>query len=88
MRQHCHILIARTAKEMAQAAYENLVQDNTFYQRYKDRRSSVRSMWPTLVPQARSMLTDMLARPDVSKHMKVEIYEALCLDNQLHPNVH
>lgn len=83
MPAHCHYLIAKTAKEMAAALYEEQAKDDVFYSKFPSRRNYVRLVWPELVNAARSTLVDMLAAPHIHETMKQEILEALTLDKSL-----
>lgn len=92
-----HRLVAKTAIEMAQELFEVYAAENNIYKRLRAdgevsekhaRNFFVQRMAPKLYEDARQALAAMLAEPldKVSQHMKDEIYEALCLDNDLRAN--
>jgi len=75
-------LIRRTAKELAGADYEDGPHSDRFRKFWPDVKQFIGRNWPTYVPMARTILTNMLTRPDVSEDQKHEIYEALLEDRQ------
>lgn len=91
---NAHKLVAKTAIEMAEEVFELYAQDNTWYKKMRAdgavtekqaRKVFVERVAPRLLEDARKTLVSMLGQPDdvVSEHMKQEIYEAICLDNDL-----
>ncbi len=92
-----HRLVAKTAIEMAEEMFEDYARENAIYKRLRAggqvsekhaRNFFVARVAPKLYEDARQALAAMLAEPEerVSQHMKDEIYEALCLDNDLRAN--
>lgn len=89
---HVHKLIASTARQMAEACYEGLMQRNDWYEGWKQQHPGLSSQglcnafvsarWGQFVPGARHILTEQLSRP-IDEELKEEIYEALCLDATL-----
>lgn len=80
-----HKVIKDVAVGIAEAAYENLAQDNDFYKAWPNRRHFVRKSWPTFITHARNSLVEMLRRPEYTEAMKEEIVEILALDRTLSP---
>jgi hypothetical protein len=94
---NAHHLIAATAMEMANELFEVYAAENDVYRKMradgavteKDARHFfVLRMTPKLYEDARQHLASCLAEPDdlVTAKMKEDIYEALCLDNDLRAN--
>jgi hypothetical protein len=92
-----HIMVAQVAQEMAQELFEIYARDNAVYRKLRAdgqvtekqaREVFVTRVCPKLYEDARQQLAGMLAEPDdvVSDHMKRQIHEALCLDNDLRAN--
>lgn len=89
----CHILVREVALGMAGVLYENLMQDNTRYEKWKKicpdltpkklEKLFITHAWPAFIDAARSQLTDMLTMPNVPESQKSEIHEALVLDKAL-----
>lgn len=75
-----HHLIAKTAKELANEAYELMARDNDFRQRWPSRRHFVRKCWDVFIPDARQALVAVLASPHIHEHLKEPVYEALLID--------
>lgn len=91
---NAHRLVAKTAIEIAEEAFELYAHENDFYRKMRAdgavtekqaRKLFVERVAPRLLEDARKTLTSMLGQPDdvVSEHMKEEIYEALLKDNDL-----
>lgn len=88
----CHKLVAETAKEMAGCAVDEMLKDNSIYERAKTLNPDltipqlhaklVSSTWPALVEQARATLAKLLAGP-LAPELKDQIASALILDNTL-----
>lgn len=90
---HCHILIRETAKELAGAAYEDLMSNPQLYSAWKDRfpqhysseamqRTFIAQKWSHFVPVARATLALQLRYP-IDEGVKETIVEALCQDQTL-----
>jgi len=83
---HCHVLIARTAQEMAGVLYDEQMTDNVIYAAAKrqgmTRGKYVKAKWPLLVQQARATLATML-QTSTDDRLKEQIAEALIQDNAL-----
>ena len=80
-------LIRRQAKELAAAFFEGDDEARTerfraFWPGKDGQKQFVGRMWPSFVPMARALLTDMLSRNDVATYLKDEIAEALIEDNK------
>jgi len=80
-----HKMVAHVQQEIAQSIYEQLAKRDDFYKTWPDRAVFVKQCAPTLRDAARSVLSEQLARHDVSQVEKEQIYEALLLDAVL-PN--
>ena len=79
--QAVHELIAKTAKEMAGAAYEEAAWlDDTFYKMYPNQERFIEAQWYSFVKAARGVLSEMLSSDQVEDTVKNQIYEALQLD--------
>lgn len=79
-----HILIERTAKDMAEALYEIDMKNNRLYGRFRGKegkRKYILALYPQLIDQARTTLAKLLAT-NISEVLKTEIYDALELDGQ------
>lgn len=91
---NAHKLVAATAIEMAQALFEEFMQDNALYGAMKAkyrtekacRRRFVKQVAPKFLEEARRALSNMLIQEHVSQMAKDEIYEALILDNEMRAN--
>jgi len=83
MAAYTHILIKKTAKEMAGAFYEHAAHDNEFYRHFPKVNAFVSKWWGRFVPIARDTLTTMLAQPGVSEHEKQRIFDALVNERSL-----
>lgn len=83
MAKVCHILVAKTAEQMAEEIYEELAKQNGFYMRHPVRQTWVDNTWPKLIDQARSLLASMLQLDEVEQKTKDEIYDALLKDSPL-----
>ena len=75
----CHKLVAKTAKEICAAVYEELARDNAFYNAWPNQRAFVRVHWAQFIEHARSTMTDMLTG-NYPESMKDEIMDALTKD--------
>lgn len=74
-----HQLIAKTAKEIANEAYEMCAHDNVFHAEWPDQRVFVRKNWTMFVDSARDALMAILTG-DYPEQMKEPIYEAFLID--------
>lgn len=90
-----HRLVAKTAIEMAEEMFEVYARENNIYKRLRAggqvsekhaRNVFVARVAPKMYEDARQALASMLGRDDVTQYVKDEIYEALCLDNDLRAN--
>lgn len=80
---HAHKLVAKTAMEMAQEAYEkNAGRSNDFYEKYPDMEAYVSSCWALYLDAARTTLTQLLTT-NMDENLKDEIYQALVKDATL-----
>lgn len=80
-----HSLVADTAREFANALYEDWARDNRFYKRFPEgrgRKVFVEYVAPQFLPEARATLASMLTA-DYPDAVKAQVYEALQLDNTL-----
>lgn len=87
-----HWRIAKTAKALAAAAYEELAKENAFYARHKSMSHYVRKNWQLYIPFARQALVAILAKDFAYEvalgtyteqgvvDMKEEVYQCLLLD--------
>lgn len=81
-----HKLVAHVQQELAQSIYEDWAsKSDKFYAEWPDRAAFVKQCAPTLRDHARALLSEQLARHDVSHQEKEEIYTALLLDKVI-PN--
>lgn len=74
-----HQLIAKTAKEIANEAYEMMAHDNAFHAEWPVRSVFVTRNWPMFVEGARTALLQIL-QSDAPEQMKEPIYEAFLID--------
>jgi hypothetical protein len=87
-----HYRIAKTAKALAAAAYEELAKIDAFYRAHRSMAHYVRKNWRHYIPYARQSLVGILAKDfshDIAlgsytaqgvDAMKAEVYECLLLD--------
>lgn len=87
-----HHRIAKTAKALAAAAYEEMAKVNAFYQAHKSMRWYVQKNWQHYIPFARQALVQILSKdfahevamgvytPKGVDDMKNEVYECLLID--------
>jgi hypothetical protein len=82
-----HVLVKKTAQEMAGAYYEWQAttgkRANDFYKNYPSIDAFIRRDWKNFVRIAKEVLTSMLTDPTVTEIEKTEIYDALIDDAQL-----
>ena len=94
---NAHRAVAEVAIELAHEWFEVYAHENAFYKKMtadgrvtekQAREFFVLKMAPKLLEDARQAMTDCLTRPDseISPHLKEQIFEALCLDNDLRAN--
>lgn len=91
-RVYAHRLVAKTAREMAEVLFEEVMRDNTVYAAHKricpeltpqmQRSLFVSLMTPHLLENARATLAGMLAGP-YPESLKSKISDALILDQEL-----
>ena len=90
---HCHTLIRETAKELAGAAYEDLMSNPQLYSAWKDKfpqhysseamqRVFIARKWGLFIDVARATLALQLRYP-IDDATKDIIVEALCQDQTL-----
>lgn len=79
----CHHLIKKTAVELAGEFYDKEAHDNTFYHFYPNEKFFIKTEWYQFITIAKSILVQMLGKPDICEAMKEEIFEALMLDKLL-----
>lgn len=89
---YCHRLVAKTATEMANVLFDEMMRDNRRWALWRRlcpeatpeeiRKRWVSVAWPRLVPQARATLAEMLNRP-LAEGLKRDIHDALVLDQSL-----
>lgn len=87
-----HWRIAKTAKAIAAAAYEEMASIDAFYHANKSMKRYVDKNWKDYIPFARQSLLQILAKdfkhdialgsytPEGVEKMKEEVYECLILD--------
>lgn len=95
---HCHWRIAKVAKELARAAYQELMGSNVLYDAWKKRNPSlarnpkrleqqfVNHRWGLFIEAARATLVGLLQEhnnPNIDEKAKEEIMEILALDSSL-----
>jgi hypothetical protein len=96
---NAHRLVAETAIEMANEAFELYARENGIYKALRAqgqlnekqaRRFFVERVAPRMLEDARQTLTQMLGMDDnaVAPNVKETIYEALILDNDLRAKRH
>ncbi len=78
-----HVLVRKTAQEMAGAYYENAAHDNQFYAYYPSQKFFIDYEWHRFIELAKQTLTTMLSNPATSEAYKQDIYHALLLDATL-----
>ena len=74
-------LVRKTAKELAGAFYEDDHSDR-FRKLWPSQKTFIARNWPSFVEIARVALTELLHREGTPEYQKIEIYEALCEDNE------
>lgn len=77
---HCHWLIAKAAKEMAGAQYEELARNDAWYRKHPDQKAFIGAYWGNYCEIARRTLAQMLGM-NYPESVKEQIEEALILDN-------
>ena len=78
-----HHLVAKTAKEMARALYEEWAsKSDLFYSEHRSMEEYADEAWPMFVEAARATLAKMLAT-NLSEELKNQIADALIKDNAL-----
>lgn len=82
-RWHNHFLIAKTAKEIAGAFYEDAARDDAFYKRYPSQDEFIASQHHQFIQVAREILVKCLASPNLPDVAKDDIYEALLKDKTI-----
>lgn len=83
MARYVHVLIKKTAEEMAGCFYEEAAHDNQFYYFYPNVKKFIKREYKRFIKPARAMLAQMLGMNHVSQALKDEIHEALLLDRSL-----
>jgi hypothetical protein len=79
-----HVLIQKTAKEIAGAYYEIAAgRDNQFYREWPNQNVFIRRNWKNFIMETRRILASMLGRAGYPEVLKNEIFEALMLDSEL-----
>lgn len=83
---HCHWMIAKTAKAIAESLYEDLASDNMWYKGAKEtgvtQKVFVSQVWPQLIEEARHNLAKSL-NGNLPQQAKDAIADALIKDNLL-----
>lgn len=92
MPSYCHELIAKTAREMAGALWEEQAKQDFWYHQYQRafpglsasqlQTKFIAAKWPLLIQVARATLTDMLTT-NISETLKDQIADALIKDRSL-----
>ncbi len=89
-----HNRIAKTAKALAAAAYEEMAKENEFYRLHPSMRNYVRRSWQHYIVFARQALVEILRKdyayeialgaytPASVEAMKNEAYECLLIDGE------
>lgn len=80
MAKYAHRLVAKTAQEIAAAAYQDMAMDDHFYKMWPSEKKFVNKMWPTFVRVARESLANMLQMDKYSDELREEIAHSLMLD--------
>lgn len=80
-----HILIAKTAKEIAGAFYEDAAKSDLFYKRHPDQKRFIEAHWPKFVADTRKILATMLGQNNLPEVAKEEILDALIKDKSIPP---
>jgi hypothetical protein len=78
-----HVLVHKTAREMAGAYYEHAAHDNTFYHYYPSQKFFIDYEWHRFIAIAKQTLATMLSNPATPEAHKQDIYHALVLDATL-----
>lgn len=79
---YCHKAVREIAKEMAGAAYENLAEDNDFYQRFPSQNKFIAGNWKSFVGYARQSLLKILGGT-YPEAMKAEVFDVYVKDRVL-----
>lgn len=80
MARLAHVMIAKVAKGIAGAFYEEAARDDLFYRLWPNQRNFIRKNWQHFIPPAKQSLVKMLGDPKWPESVKEEIFEALALD--------
>lgn len=78
-----HVLIRKTANELAGAYYEHAAHDNQFYAYYPSQKFFMDYEWHRFISVAKEMLVTMLGNPMTPDAYKIDIHDALTLDATL-----
>jgi len=89
---HAHELVAKTAREMAGEAYQDLMRDNKIYKHWQTICPDLTPEWlearfiamatPHFLEPARTTLAQLLTT-NIAEGLKADIVDALIKDNQL-----
>ena len=77
-----HKMVAKVAKELAGAFYDELAKVNDFYAQNPDASAWIALAWPAFLDEARATLAKMLAT-QIAENLKDDITDALVMDNTL-----
>lgn len=95
---HCHKYIAKVAKDLARASYQQLMEENFLYEAWKKKnpelvgnpkhleQAFVNRKWGMFIEAARATLVGLLSQPNnpnIDEKVKDEIMEILALDSSL-----
>lgn len=78
-----HVLIRKTAQELAGAYYEHAAHDNQFYAYYPSQKFFMDYEWHRFVTIAKQTLVELLSNPMTPDAYKIDIHDALTLDATL-----
>lgn len=79
---HLHRQIRHTAKELAGKFYESNKRSDNFRALWPAVRDYIRDCWPLYIKEARQALAQLLASPNITDHLKGEIYNALTTEDR------
>ena len=81
MRRGAHWRVAKVAKELVGAQYEELAKDDTFFKLHPDPKAFIAAHWPKYLGFARKALAYALQSAALNEREKIEIQDALIKDN-------
>ena len=82
-----HVLVKRTAEELAGAYYEHAASNDRhgdeFYRAFPNQKKFIKAEWANFIYYAKQVMTQMLCNPMTNDAYKIDLHEALTLDATL-----